>query len=140
MILTLNELIWIDDHITLLNNIGEEGLMSGLPMYEAFILKVGGALLKAEQGQPVEVIITYEEALRIREICQSSGSVGQEEVGMSLKLKIHGRLQQIDYLPIAAEFIDRRREDANSRIIRAKTFTQDRQNSLGSQKDFTPDR
>ena len=100
MILTKNELLYLDDHITLRHDTESADL---IVVDEEFMLTIGGALLEALKGRTAPIVLTYDEAKALREVVKHSGVIGQEKVGMSLKEKIHNVLQDVDVGPVVEE-------------------------------------
>lgn len=113
MELTFCELIWIDDSCTIfgldhaktgkleLGDSGSESLRNRgssaaiLGASKNFILKIGSALLRLteEKKDAVEVDFEEKEIWLLRELAQSSVSIGKEQVGLNLKLKVHEALR-----------------------------------------------
>jgi len=101
--LSLHELLYIDDHSTLLINQDDyEGSMTlrpplpmvGLPCDMAFIKKIGEALLKAfaDPGRDVDVLLADSHLFLIREMALTHATLGNSKVGISLKRKIYEKL------------------------------------------------
>ena len=107
MILTKNELLYIDDKITLslfdiaedeedyFNLIGEESLKprsgnSSVITSLELIYKISKACLECEENNinEIEIYLDVKDIILIREIAQSNAKINNENIGISLKLKI----------------------------------------------------
>ena len=107
MILTKNELLYIDDKITLslfdiaedeedyFNLIGEESLKprsgnSSVITSLELIYKISKACLECEENNinEIEIDLNVKDIILIREIAQSNAKINNENIGISLKLKI----------------------------------------------------
>lgn len=125
--LTLRELLFIDDSLTLevRSNFVNElefgasllgiGTSSGPASDVDLLLKIGGAILAIEEDKAItsiDVCLTEEELWVIREVAKSSVKVGNEQVGLNLKKKVYRALREIggkdftEELPFSSEPID----------------------------------
>lgn len=111
--LTFNEALYLDDQLTLqVEDPAEYGLdgeffytlrsiSSGAATSTTaeFLLKLGGVLLELlheEDGHAtVDAYLSEQELWVVRELAQSSVLVGNEKVGLNLKIKVHEALQSI---------------------------------------------
>jgi hypothetical protein len=101
--LDIKELLFIDDHCTLLvSNRDYEHMTTlvprlpamGIPVDIGFIQTIGTALLKAfnEPGRDVTVLLSQADLMSIREISATPISYGTANVGLSLKRKLYAAL------------------------------------------------
>lgn len=107
MILTKNELLFIDDKITLslfdiaedeedyFNLINEESLKprsgnSSIITSLELIYKISKACLECEENNinEIEIDLDVKDIILIREIAQSNAKINNENIGVALKLKI----------------------------------------------------
>lgn len=103
MSLEIKELLFIDDHTTLLISEHDYDHMTTLtprlpsmviPMDIGFIETVGTSLLKAflNPGKDVDVLFSQADLMSLREITVTPVSYGNMNVGLSLKQKIYTAL------------------------------------------------
>ncbi len=126
MQLTLNELLFLDDSLSL---VGKDFTLAGGTVLTSegsttlrnivgdaraeasmeFLLKIGGALLEAQEvGKPVEVTFTEQELWTLREVATLGAvKIGNEFVSVSMKLKVYEALRKLAGIDLGPE-----REDA----------------------------
>ncbi len=115
--LTQNEIISIDDRLTLLSRVSKDnyfepmrglGSNAEMPSEPELILKLGSALLVCvdEKVKEVEINFTEKELWLLREMANSGIMFGKESIGFNLKVKIHRALRNISNYFINEEFID----------------------------------
>jgi len=107
IILTKEELLYLDDGLTLLSDVSEEAARQVAGRHLApmavsvaspeLLLKIGSALvyLVDEDIPEREVDLTEEELWSIREVSQSNVIYFEKQVGLSLKVKIYRTLMGI---------------------------------------------
>ena len=105
--LEIKELLFIDDHVTLLISEHDYEHMTTLtprlpsmviPMDIGFIETIGTGLLQAflNPGKDVEVLFSQADLMGIREIAVTPVSYGNTNVGLSLKRKLYTALYGAD--------------------------------------------
>ena len=115
--LTQNEIISIDDRLTLLSRVSKDnyfepmrglGSNAEMPSEPELILKLGSALLVCvdENIKEAEINFTEKELWLLREMTNSGIIFGKEQVGLNLKIKIHRALRNISNDFINEEFIE----------------------------------
>jgi hypothetical protein len=103
LILTTAELLFIDDHLTMLVNESDyAGCASIKPQMPApvvavelpLILVIGAALLETFSNPGVDVPVSLSDShlLHLREIAHTDAVLGSNRVGLNLKQKIYGAL------------------------------------------------
>ena len=101
--LDIKELLFIDDHCTLLVSDHDFEHMTtltprlpamGIPVDIGFIQTIGTALLKGftNPGRDVTVLFSQADLMNIREIAVTPVSYGSTNVGLSLKRKVYAAL------------------------------------------------
>ena len=105
--LTLNELVYLDDGLTLLREEGDfdprfsgSRLLAPMAVSAAppeLLLKIGSAIvdLPSESNETIEIDLEEEDLWLIREVSQSSVNYNGEAVGLNLKRKIYSALRAI---------------------------------------------
>jgi len=136
--LTRNELLFIDDTVTMMMDYG--GSISSIrnqmptivvPMPEDFVLRLAEAILLADKTRVDEttpLTVTIDELYTIREISQSYVKIGSEYIGYSLKLKVFRAL---------LEQQDQEVEDPLERLLEGIDIEQEELASLQELQDET---
>lgn len=104
--LTINELLFIDDEITVFDPHSSEEIVTlrmtnanpaTIGVHIETMRKIGGAILEAlDRKENVKVDLEFYELLLIRELARSTKVVGGEQVGLDLKKKVYQALQHIE--------------------------------------------
>jgi hypothetical protein len=111
LFLTRNELLYIDDNLSMLveKDLGDAGLgtvrplahSGGLPAPIELLEKIGKALLFATDGnnlgKAAKIPVSDTDLYMLREVAFSYVKVGDEAVGFNLKVKIYEQLFAKDY-------------------------------------------
>ena len=112
---TLNELLYIDDHLIpmiVAPQIADRTMIPTPPAGEIknLILKIGAAIVELDDGYPqgsdgVTIDLTEDELWVLREIALSSVVIGNEHVGKNLKVRIYRALRSIAANPVTGSFL-----------------------------------
>ena len=111
LLLTRNELLFIDDNLSMLveKDLGDSGLgtvrplahTAGLPAPIELLEKIGKGLLfvadPKNTGKEAHIPVSETDLYMLREVALSYAKVGTEHVGFNLKLKIYKQLFAKDY-------------------------------------------
>tara|TARA_Y100001951_G_scaffold104947_1_gene118763 strand:- start:1521 stop:2000 length:480 start_codon:yes stop_codon:yes gene_type:complete len=111
LLLTRNELLFIDDNLSMLveKDLGDSGLgtvrplahTAGLPAPIELLEKIGKGLLfvadPKNTGKEAHIPVSDTDLYMLREVALSYAKVGTEHVGFNLKVKIYTQLFAKDY-------------------------------------------
>lgn len=111
LLLTRNELLFIDDNLSMLveKDLGDAGLgtvrplahTAGLPAPIELLEKIGKGILFISDpknvGKEAHIPVSDTDLYMLREVALSYAKVGKEQVGFNLKIKIYGQLFAKDY-------------------------------------------
>lgn len=94
--LTLLESLYLSDALSMFTQGPPDALPGEASPYPNLLLKVGGAVLEAEQKKaPVVIHVTLNELWMVREVAKSSVMMGSERVGLNLLLKVYAGIRAL---------------------------------------------